>query len=245
MLILALDSSATASVALARVDQAATSIDILAQKSTEDTRSHAEVMAPFVRDVLDQAKVDPSTLDALVCGTGPGPFTGLRAGIMTARTLGFAWGKPVLGLISLSALAELVYSEADLAPGTRFAVATDARRREVYSAEYATTAEGYELLSGPQVGAASELKELPIFGLGAALYPDDLDAQTQFSTAQPDATYLLKAAVRRGIENLSQDTSALYLRESDAKVPQVRKKATPVPSERSRAHQKGTVDVAG
>ena len=101
MLILALDSSATASVALARLDgeNPGSTATILAARESADTRSHAEVMSPFVAQVLDEAQVNGRNVDAILTGTGPGPFTGLRAGIVTARTLGFAWNKPVYGLI--------------------------------------------------------------------------------------------------------------------------------------------------
>ena len=111
MLILALDSSATASVALARLDSEnrGSTATILAARESADTRSHAEVMSPFVAQVLDEAQVDGQNVDAILTGTGPGPFTGLRAGIVTARTLGFAWNKPVYGLMSLTALAERAF----------------------------------------------------------------------------------------------------------------------------------------
>ncbi len=224
MLVLAIDSSATASVALARLHE--TGYDLLAVRETDDTRSHAEVMAPFVREVLDDAGVASSDLDALVTGTGPGPFTGLRAGIVTARTLGFAWNLPVYGLMSLTALAEEVFDSALAAGHTEILVATDARRREVYSARYALSVGGYELLEGPTVGKAEELADLPAYGRGAGLYPDALQAVEGFSNLQPRARFLLAAAARAGIENLSTDTAALYLRESDAKVPAARKKAS-------------------
>ena len=58
---------------------------------SEDTRSHAEVMGPYAQAALQDAGVRGEDLDAILTGTGPGPFTGLRAGIVTARALGFAW----------------------------------------------------------------------------------------------------------------------------------------------------------
>ena len=80
MLVLALDSSATASVALARVhgSEAGASFEILARYESEDTRSHAEVMGPYAQAALQDAGVRGEDLDAILTGTGPGPFTGLR-----------------------------------------------------------------------------------------------------------------------------------------------------------------------
>ena len=106
-------------MALARVhgSEAGASFDILARFESEDTRSHAEVMAPFARAALQEAGVRGEELDAILTGTGPGPFTGLRAGIVTARALGFAWSVPVYGMMSLTALAERAYQERVFAQG--------------------------------------------------------------------------------------------------------------------------------
>ena len=252
MLVLALDSSATASVALARVrgSEAGASFEILARYESEDTRSHAEVMGPYAQAALQDAGVRGEDLDAILTGTGPGPFTGLRAGIVTARALGFAWSVPVCGMMSLTALAERavsgaaagdsageaageenaerLFASADLAEGAELLVLSDARRREVYSARYRVNAEGYTLVDGPNVCPASEI--LPggspsyAYGYGAGLYAETLEEHgwTIVDSARevhPHAEYLVAAAARLGVENLSEDTSAQYLRDSDAKVP--------------------------
>lgn len=241
MLVLALDSSATASVALARVhgSEAGASFEILARYESEDTRSHAEVMGPYARAALQDAGVRGEDLDAILTGTGPGPFTGLRAGIVTARALGFAWSVPVYGMMSLTALAEhavsgVVAGEENVerafasAEGAELLVLSDARRREVYSARYCVNAEGYSLVDGPNVCPASEI--LPgggpsyAYGYGAGLYTEALEEHgwTIVDSARevhPHAEYLVAAAARLGVENLSEDTSAQYLRDSDAKVP--------------------------
>lgn len=247
MLVLALDSSATASVALARVhgSEAGASFEILARYESEDTRSHAEVMGPYAQAALQDAGVRGEDLDAILTGTGPGPFTGLRAGIVTARALGFAWSVPVYGMMSLTALAERAVSgvaageenverafasagSAELVEGAELLVLSDARRREVYSARYRVNAEGYSLVDGPNVCPASEI--LPggapsyAYGYGAGLYSEALEEHgwTIVESARgvhPHAEYLVAAAARLGVENLSEDTSAQYLRDSDAKVP--------------------------
>ena len=247
MLVLALDSSATASVALARVhgSEAGASFEILARYESEDTRSHAEVMGPYAQAALQDAGVRGEDLDAILTGTGPGPFTGLRAGIVTARALGFAWSVPVYGMMSLTALAERAVSgvaageenverafasagSAELVEGAELLVLSDARRREVYSARYRVNAEGYSLVDGPNVCPASEILSggAPsyAYGYGAGLYTEALEEHgwTIVDSARevhPHAEYLVAAAARLGVENLSEDTSAQYLRDSDAKVP--------------------------
>jgi len=228
-------------VVLARVhgSEAGASFDILARFESEDTRSHAEVMAPFARAALQEAGVHGEDLDAILTGTGPGPFTGLRAGIVTARALGFAWSVPVYGMMSLTALAERAHREwvsvqdgategTDGVEDAELLVASDARRREVYSARYRVNAEGYSLVDGPTVSPASEI--LPgegpsyAYGYGTGLYAETLEEHgwTIVDSARevhPHAEYLVAAAAHLGVQNLSEDTSALYLRDSDAKVP--------------------------
>lgn len=228
-------------MALARVhgSEAGASFEILARYESEDTRSHAEVMGPYAQAALQDAGVRGEDLDAILTGTGPGPFTGLRAGIVTARALGFAWSVPVYGMMSLTALAECAVSGAAIgdenverafvsAEGAELLVLSDARRREVYSARYRVNAEGYSLVDGPNVCPASEI--LPggvpsyAYGYGAGLYAEALEEHgwTIVESARevhPHAEYLVAAAARLGVENLSEDTSAQYLRDSDAKVP--------------------------
>ncbi len=200
--------------------------------ATDDTRSHAEVLAPGVRGLFADPLTEGPALDAIVVGTGPGPFTGLRTGIAMARTLAFVWGVPLYGLMSLEALAWDVLDDggthrARVAAGG-FVVATDARRKELYWAHYAPDG---TLLDGPHVGPAADITDLPVFGAGAGLYAEALAANgctvpAGYAAAQPTARALARAAARRlAAGETLDDTTPLYLRESDAKVPGPRKRA--------------------
>ncbi|MDO4918734.1 tRNA (adenosine(37)-N6)-threonylcarbamoyltransferase complex dimerization subunit type 1 TsaB [Kocuria sp.] len=219
MLVLTLDSASIASVALSRDGE------VLREFATPDTRSHAEALAPAVRDLMAAEGITGSQLDGILVGTGPGPFTGLRAGLVTARALAFAWELPVHGLCSLDAVAHRVAQDA---PGNRpeFVVATDARRRELYWRVYRAVTDRDGVLAvptgEPRVGPAEDVPALPCHGPGAALYPDRLAQPVQAGAhLQPTAADLARAAwalTRRGHE-LSTDTSPLYLRDSDAQVP--------------------------
>ncbi len=218
--LLAIDASATASAAVVADGE------VLARWSSTETNTHAEVLAPAVQRVLAEANVEARGLRGVVAGVGPGPFTGLRAGLVTARSLAFAWGLEVHGVMSLDAIALTAAEEAFGAGVEEFVVATDARRREVYWAHYSQVGGQFQRLHGPFVTAPAEVTPLPAYGAGAGLYPDQLRAVSGFEDTVPDAGPLGlvgELALRRGRGLMP--VQPLYLRESDAKVPGPRKRA--------------------
>ena len=103
--------------------------------ATYDRREiqHGETPAPGIRQVLADANVTAADLTGIAVGVGPGPFTGLRVGLVTARTLAFVREIEVYGVCTLDILA----AEAADQGLDEFVVATDARRKEVYLASYA------------------------------------------------------------------------------------------------------------
>ncbi|MEO7130581.1 MAG: tRNA (adenosine(37)-N6)-threonylcarbamoyltransferase complex dimerization subunit type 1 TsaB [Dermatophilaceae bacterium] len=197
MLLLAIDTSTTA-ITVALHDGTA----VLAEATTLDSRAHAEHLAPGIRQALSDAGARPADVTDVVVGIGPGPFTGLRVGIVTGRTFAYALGQPVRGLCSLDALAH----EAWLA-GARgeLLVAIDARRKEVYAAHYDLEATGLVRLAGPVVAKAADLdpawQDLPTAGRGGLLYPEPLPhGVTEPSGIRPldaSAGALADLAVRR------------------------------------------------
>lgn len=156
VVILAIDTS-TALTTVALVDEDT----VVAQESHWDARRHAEVIGPMLAKVI--AASAGMQITRIVCGVGPGAYTGLRVGIAAARALGWARGIEVVGVCSLDAIA----AAAEGRFGT-VVVATDARRSEVYWAGY--SAEGSRT-DGPQVGRAELVTAPGIWlGHGAALH---------------------------------------------------------------------------
>lgn len=194
---------------------------VLAEQLSTVPMKHAEHLAPLIETVLAEAGVSRLDLTGLAVGTGPGPYTGLRVGLVTARTLGHVLGLPIHGVCTLDALAAQAVAEVpagDLAGG--FLVATDARRKEVYSAAY--DAQGRRT-SGPSVGKAELIATtLPVVGEGALLYPEALPRAT--GPARPSAGWLARVV----IEGLAEVTAAepLYLRRPDAVAPGAPKKVS-------------------
>ncbi len=100
MFILAFDT-ATPAVTVAVHD----GYDVVAHESAVDARRHGELLAPSIAAVLAKAGARPGDVTAIAVGTGPGPYTGLRVGLVTARVLGEALGVPVDGVCTLDIIA--------------------------------------------------------------------------------------------------------------------------------------------
>lgn len=102
---------------------------IALKQDSRNGYSHAEKLHVFIDDVLKEANVYRSEIDAIAISKGPGSYTGLRIGVSAAKGLAFALDKPVISIPTLTILAKQVKIE----KGTIVAM-LDARRMEVYSA---------------------------------------------------------------------------------------------------------------
>src|SRR4051812_38933269 len=100
MVILAIDT-ASAAVSVAVHDGDA----VLAARETPPSPRHAEQLAPAVGEVLAEVGLTPRDVTVIGVGVGPGPFTGLRVGLVTARVMGHALGVDVHGVCSLDVVA--------------------------------------------------------------------------------------------------------------------------------------------
>lgn len=211
MLLLAIDTS-TPSVTVALHD----GDRVTAERAVVSARRHTEELMPQITAALAAAGSALSELTDVAVGVGPGPFTGLRVGLATARTLGEVLGVPVHGVCSLDIIA---YQAAP--QGGDFLVATDARRREVYWARYG--ADGTRD-TAPDIGPAAEIPvKLPAAGAGPALYPDAFAGA--IVPEYPSAASLAEAVAAKAVEIVPPEP--MYLRHADAKPPGARKSVLP------------------
>jgi tRNA threonylcarbamoyladenosine biosynthesis protein TsaB len=194
---------------------------IIGSALTVDARRQGELLAPMIAKVMADAGVDRADLTAVAVGVGPGPYTGLRVGLVTARVLGAVRNIPVHGVCTLDIIAAEAAQAAE-ADG-EFLVATDARRKEVYWARYDPRGRRVE---GPLVGIAAEIpgaRDLPVAGAGGELYPAAF--ATLRPPAHPDARTLCEIVARNQTELLPPEP--LYLRRPDAREPGAPKRVTP------------------
>ena len=186
--------------------------DVVAERRSEQRMKHGEQLAPLIQAVLADAGIVRQDLTAIAVGTGPGPFTGLRVGLVTARTLAFVLEIPVYGVCSLDVLA-VEAAHGDDPVGSDFVVASDARRKEVYLASYDDQG---RRLDGPDVlRPADAATDLPVAGEGAVLYPDAFPLA--HPPVLPSASWLTRAVVEELAE--LHDPEPLYLRRPDAIAP--------------------------
>ena len=217
MLLLAFDT-ATPAVTAALHD----GLRVVASGTAEGARKHGEQLAALIESVLKAGGVTRTDLEAIAVGTGPGPYTGLRAGLVTARVLGSALGVPVDGVCTL----DIIAAEArEAATGRDFIVATDARRREVYWARYAASG---ERLTDPRVSAPGLVPAgLPVAGEGPVLH-GSLGAAGMIDPRYPSASQLAQiAAGHLASGEPAAPPEAMYLRRPDAKEPGRPKRVTP------------------
>jgi tRNA threonylcarbamoyl adenosine modification protein YeaZ len=173
------------------------------------------MLAPGVAAVLADAGAISSDVTAIAVGVGPGPFTGLRVGLVTARTMAHALGIPVYGVCTLDVLA----AEAQDAGLSDFTVATDARRKEVYLAGY----DAGGRVDGPRVARPADVAtDQAVVGRGAVLYPEAFPNPA--APEHPSAAVLCDVVVRERFELL--DPEPLYLRRPDAAAPAAPKRVS-------------------
>lgn len=216
MLVLAVDTATSAVTAGLLRLPAPGCPELLVERVTVSARAHGELLMPSVCELLTSAGASMGDLDAVVCGAGPGPFTGLRVGMVTATALGDALGVPVYPVCSLDAMAHRAGA------GSSLLVVTDARRREVYWARYDCAG---ARVDGPHVGRSDDV---PLAGVARVAGAGEALGLPVVPPRHPDSAALVAVAA----ESLRSHAppgplTPMYLRRPDAVVPGPVKRVTP------------------
>lgn len=221
MLILGIES-ATAKVGCAIGDHR-----VLASAHATIDRRHAENLAPQIDFVRRQAQVRLADLTVVAVDVGPGLYTGLRVGISSALALAHALGVPMIGIPSLDLVAFAARHTS-----RRIVAALDARRGEVFVAEYRPVPGGVQRVGEHRVATpdavAAELQaddvDTLLVGDGARRYADRFAELRHVEIADalldhPNAVSLVQLAHARALrEEFVQpwELEPLYLRKPDA-----------------------------
>jgi N6-L-threonylcarbamoyladenine synthase/protein kinase Bud32 len=155
-LVLALDTATEVTcVGLARWPEAgAGNPQLVAERNIRAPRAALSSLLPAVRDALASEELVPAEIDAVVCGRGPGSYTGVRIGMATAKGLAQGLGVPLLGVGTLDAVAAGFAGE----PGL-LGVVGDAMRDEVYPALFDIGEDGFSRRTAHEVATPDEVAE--------------------------------------------------------------------------------------
>lgn len=202
---------------------------IVASASLGRRQRHGEFITPAIRFCLDQAGLDVADVTGVAVGTGPGLYTGLRVGVVTAKTFAAARRLPVVGLSGLDVLAFQVRHVRRLV-----CAAVDARRGELFWAFYRWVPGGVQRATDLRIGSPQRLageiagsgEECLVVGDGGLRYEDVLTGDGHahvggLGTAFPDAEHLVELAIPRFVREETirpEELAPLYLRVADAKI---------------------------
>ena len=155
MKILAIDSSGLVASAAWIADGV-----LVAEYTVDYKKTHSQTLLPMVDEILRMTEQDLEGIDAVAVSGGPGSFTGLRIGSATAKGLGLALEKPVIGVPTVDALAYNLYGTERL-----ICPMMDARRAQVYTGIYTFSGGEFKVLRPQEVIAAADIIEV-LNGMG-------------------------------------------------------------------------------
>jgi tRNA threonylcarbamoyladenosine biosynthesis protein TsaB len=111
---------------------------LLALREYSEKNAHAEVLTPLIQELISEAKVHLTDLDAIAVSEGPGSYTGLRIGVSTAKGLCYSLDKPLISIPTLSSMAQWAAQnlKSKLTKDSLLFPMIDARRMEVYTCQF-------------------------------------------------------------------------------------------------------------
>ena len=143
---------------------------LVALRENTEGMQHAKLLAVFIEEILHEQQISISSLDAVSVSEGPGSYTGLRVGVSTAKGLCYGAHKPLIAVSSLQSLAMLAIARQLLpAPEARIIPMIDARRMEVYTAQFSPIGEQLSATEAKIIDSSSFaeiLEQQPVLFIG-------------------------------------------------------------------------------
>jgi tRNA threonylcarbamoyladenosine biosynthesis protein TsaB len=209
-------SGATGRVGLACGDT------VRAAREMDRARRHARDLAPLVQSLLQEQAWPPTEIGGVIVSLGPGSYTGLRVGLMSAKALAFALGCPLVGVPTFEVLAWQARQS-----GASVEVVEDAQQNRLYVQRFGFSPDGVpEPQSTLHIREAAEwLQQLPtcaLTGPGLRKHRPKLPptaAVTPEATWEPQLEGLLRLGLarwQRGQTDSPLTLEPLYLRPSSA-----------------------------
>jgi tRNA threonylcarbamoyladenosine biosynthesis protein TsaB len=189
---------------------------VLAHSFVVMERGHAEALAPMVEASMRDACLAFADLDRLAVTTGPGTFTGQRVGLAFMRGMRIALNKPLLGVTTLSVMAQQAMAETGVSVGVAL---HDARRDEVYlEIVGAMQRSPCVLLFAEAITQLAQIgHRIVLAGTAAKRAQTHLQDATVSEVLQPDALWVARIAL--GLPATDVPPKPLYLRPPDARLP--------------------------
>lgn len=195
-----------------------------------DLQGHAERVFHAIDEALALAGLDRRQIQALACDIGPGSFTGVRVGVASAKGIALALGLPLIGVVSLEAMASAAFSREGVGAEDVVIAAVDAKKNEVFRAAYAR-GEGHRLVpllapaacprAHESLSIVGETRRVHLAGeIVASLDPLPEGLLRGEALDLPDAVWIGRLALARLAEGEPGDPAwvePLYLRDADAK----------------------------
>jgi tRNA threonylcarbamoyladenosine biosynthesis protein TsaB len=156
--------------------------EVVAEAEVSGPRTHGAELMPCVDRTIADAKLSRSQIDIVAVNCGPGSYTGLRIGIATASAIGFALGKPVVGVTCFEAMALQYVMRPDFNVELKREIwpVLDARRNEVMTARMvydggALSRAGGDVLIEPSKLHEQAQRQAVVFGSGVPPYEGQFD----------------------------------------------------------------------
>ena len=84
----------------------------LTRRTLQGRRTHAEQLVPLIQDALKECSLEVKDFDRIVCGIGPGSYTGLRVSLAVAKMFSWTLNIPLFTVSSLDIIASAYFKEA-------------------------------------------------------------------------------------------------------------------------------------